>query len=893
MIESPHSLEPALGSRPGPSRRPRLPWWALGALLILGRLDRLEAQGASVPVAEERLRLPADLPACVDGAMADVDGDGLLDLVRASEHVVHVLLQRPGGRYEGHPLRPSIPYPGRVVRSVALGRLRPGGTAPDLVVVLQGGQAEMFWNDGAGNFAPAPFPLPAPVAPIARAIVFDLDRSPPSEILMVPEQGRAQILLGQLDGSHRDAPGLLNPNLILQSPRVVLIDADGDGDEDMVVASPFQAAPFLLENGLGGFQAQRALPVRGGHSALAVADLDRDGREDLVLARAAPLPAEVEIVLFPSSGPTLYALATPFLLDSAAQAVAMADLNGDAVHDVLVLQADGRLRVGVNDRLPRFGLTMSLGPLAFAPRACLLAGDTDTDGDAEVFLGGARAGGTVVRDSFLLGRAQGTSFLDTEAVGMPIGALAVTATAGAAVDGDGDGELDLVTFGDGRSVVYANPSGSARFVDRAGTIAPITLRGITRVQRVSLDTPDRDLLVVADAASGSATPPGLRLLTVRGQNYGDVSSRLPAAAQHGFLDVAAVKAMLVGGFPRGVDDLVLADSVRGLVLLANAATAFSEVAGAFAPALPSEATQRLLVGDVNGDRRADVLALGFGVRGLVMDVYLRGPTNQVPLFTAAAFAAPIAGQSVTSAVLSDLDGDGDLDVLVAIGAAVARPLMLLVNDGTGRFFDRTSVRLTAPIPIVIDHVAVVQARGAAPSILLGATQGEALSVLRGDGAGNFPTLGEQSVHGSTRVRGFVVDDFDSDGDDDCCVLVEGGHPTILLGTNLQLTQMGVASAGRTLHIRMRGPSPVAVAAWFWSPTGASRFVLPDWGVLRLAAPLTSLAVLPFGPARTVDIQFPSPPSAVDLTLFFQLAVYDPLAASLRLSNLEPCVLIGN
>lgn len=336
--------------------------------------------------------MPAGLPPCVDGALADVDGDGILDLVRAAEHVVHVLLQRPGGRYEWHPLRPSISYPGRVVRSITLGHLRPGGTTPDLVVVLQGGPAEIFWNDGTGNFAPTPFPLPAPVAPIARAIVFDLDRSPPGEILMVPEQGRAQVLLGQLDGSHRDAPGLLNPNLILQSPRVVFLDADGDGDEDLVVASPLQAAPFVLENGIGGFQVQRALPVRGGHTALAVADLDRDGRPDLVLARATPLPAEVEIVLFPSTGPTLYTLATPFLLDSAAQAVAVADLDGNAVNDVLVLQADGRLRIGVNDGLPRFGLTMGLGPVAFAPRACLLAGDTDTDGDAEVFLGRACRG---------------------------------------------------------------------------------------------------------------------------------------------------------------------------------------------------------------------------------------------------------------------------------------------------------------------------------------------------------------------------------------------------------------------------------------------------------------------------------------------------------------------
>jgi hypothetical protein len=276
-----------------------------------------------------------------------------------------------------------------------------------------------------------------------------------------------------------------------------------------------------------------------------------------------------------------------------------------------------------------------------------------------------------------------------------------------------------------------------------------------------------------------------------------------------------------------------------------------------------------------------------------MDVFLRGATNQGPFFTAATTLSTIGSQPPTAAVLADLDGDGDLDLLVALRGSVARPLALFVNDGAGRFIDLSATRLPASLPVPIDHLAVLQARTAPASILLGASRGDGLWILRGDATGTFPALAPQPIHGSTRVHGFVVDDFDTDGDDDCAVLVEGSHPSILLGTELQITQAGLASAGRMLHMRMRGPSPSAVAAWFWSPAGPARFVTPDWGVLRLASPLTSLAVFPFGPGRVQDVQVLAPPSVPDVTLFFQLAVFDPRTASLSLSNLEPCVLIGN
>ncbi|MCB0203175.1 MAG: VCBS repeat-containing protein, partial [Anaerolineae bacterium] len=95
---------------------------------------------------------------------------------------------------------------------------------------------------------------------------------------------------------------------------------------------------------------------------------------------------------------------------------------------------------------------------------------------------------------------------------------------------------------------------------------------------------------------------------------------------------------------------------------------------------------------------------------------------------------PRVAQTVSGVALGDLDGDGDLDVLLATGGTVSPPL-LYDNDGTGVFRDLTATRI-APGTV-----------GAAHRFLLADLDGDGdLDVLvdapypgtlRNDGTGSF------------------------------------------------------------------------------------------------------------------------------------------------------------
>lgn len=856
------------------------PWLAVG--LTLG----VHLVGQQVPwLAEDRLRMPAGMPAAVDVALADVDGDGQLDTIRVSADTVTVLLQSTSGEFASHPLQAPLRFPGASFRTVAVGSFVPRSALIDILVVRAAAAPLVLANDGTGRFAPATVALPPPPVPVAGVLVGDLDRSPPDDVLVLPDQGRPQLLLGQASG-YIDASSLLPAGLFVQAPVGALADFDSDGDIDIVLASGVTSVPFVLENN-GGFMRQIALPVSGAYTALSVGDFDRDGWVDVALARATPLPTAIDFMRNLGGRFTAHALTTPFLLDAPATRMHAIDLLRDGTTDLVMLQSDGQLRVGLNDGLPSFQFRYPPPPLAAAPRVGLAVGDLEGDGDVDmVVVGGVRAG-SFVRDSVLLGRANGADWLDTEAVGFPIGPLPGSAV-GAAVDIDGDAELDVVAYSqDGRGVAFRN-DGSARFAETAGVLPALAMRGVRRVLRASIVTQARDLVIVASAAGGTAQPPGLRVLLAQGGSYVDVSARLPAALQRGLDGVAVEKVLLPAAGPRLTDDLVVVDTAGNLAVIANLNGNFAAIAGAFAPAVAAASVRALLTGDVNGDDRQDVVLVEFGVRGGGLQVYLRTNSNVAPLFVEA--PPPTVGFGVVERALADdFDGDGDLDILATLDSNAVLPLVFLAGNGRGDFVDTTAATFVTPLPGRVDALVSMTAPGQQRALLLGRDDGEPLQVLRRQGR-RFTASQVQPLHGSPRVNDLVVADFDTDGDDDCAVFASGTAPSLLLGTDTHLAGRTIAQARREIALRVRGPDAAAIGAWLWSPGGTARVPLLGFGILRLAPPVTSLAVFPFGLTRTVEIAFPAPASPRDIILAFQVAVFDTRSGAVSLSNLEPLLL---
>ena len=263
--------------------------------------------------------------------------------------------------------------------------------------------------------------------------------------------------------------GQLLPMLDVGSESIPsLVDLDGDGDLDLLVANKIEpgtrhtARIFRYEN-VGGrtapsFVLRGDLPIRGTyHYAPAFGDLDGDGDPDLLLgswlARLAWYRNDGG-----GAGPTF----TP--VDSAAITItrgsnttpALGDLDGDGDLDVLIGEASGTLNYYRNDgtrAAPRFVLVSDrFQDLDIGRRSAPALADLDGDGDLDLLVGsdsdglvrfwneGERTAPRFVRDS--------TFRLDVQPLSAPtIGDL------------DGDGRLDLMVGSLGGGALYFQGSG--------------------------------------------------------------------------------------------------------------------------------------------------------------------------------------------------------------------------------------------------------------------------------------------------------------------------------------------------------------------------------------------------------------------------------------------------
>ncbi len=221
-----------------------------------------------------------------DIALADVNGDGHLDVITtsANDNAIPVLLGDGRGGFAPAPGSPFAtgrhPYDGISVRD-----LNGDGFADIAAPLLAAGKIGILWGDGRGGFvsaADARYPVGERPGYTAAG---DVNGDGYADVLATHDDvGMVDVLLGGAAGKFVFAEG--SPvRLTTAVWGIDLGDIDGDGDLDAALGAAMGGDPvILLGDGRGGFVEARGAVTGSGQSPsyVTLADLDRDGRLDLV-----------------------------------------------------------------------------------------------------------------------------------------------------------------------------------------------------------------------------------------------------------------------------------------------------------------------------------------------------------------------------------------------------------------------------------------------------------------------------------------------------------------------------------------------------------------------------------------------------------------------------------
>ncbi len=405
--------------------------------------------------------MPITQSPCVK--LVDVDGDGDLDILYSnsgsgsSTSGTLALFRNPGSGVFG------------AAQPISLGPLSQGAvgiaaadvTGDGVIDLLAATQNAEMWclvpGDGNGGFLPAR-QMRAGEDPIALEIA-DLDHDGKLDVVSIGSGSlEACVHLNPGAGAFAIPPviDMSDPSIAPTSySNLVAGDVDQDGDLDLVVGwSDNFGSGFGIDvrrnDGHGNFAPRENYPTPALPIALKLCDLNGDGRLDLLWLDDAATP-RFRWKLNQGNGTfgNTSTYSTGFCGNGGD--LEAADVNGDGKLDVLVIECDSSVFVALNNGV---GFTPGITHTLSNSASTLAVGDFDGDGDIDIATNSGVQGFVEVS----LGDGHG-SFA---APHWFQGGRAVSAIA--ARDVDGDGVLDLCTAftldGGGLSVLIGRGDGS-------------------------------------------------------------------------------------------------------------------------------------------------------------------------------------------------------------------------------------------------------------------------------------------------------------------------------------------------------------------------------------------------------------------------------------------------
>jgi hypothetical protein len=319
-------------------------------------------------------------------AVADLDGDGDQDLATTNylSDDVTILKGSGGGNFFGRASSPETA--GAIPFSIAAADLDGDGDRDLAVANADSDNVTILRNNGAGNFAQrATSPAAAGDGP-SSVVAADLDGDGDRD-LAVANLGSDDVTILKNSGSGKFSEPDSSPEAAGSGPfSVVAADLDGDGDQDLAVASPSSDnVTILRNNGVGNFAQPATSPEAVGAIpySLAAADLDGDGDQDLAVANTSS--DNVTILRNNGVGNFAQPATSPEAAGAVPFSLAAADLDGDGDQDLAVAnEGSDDVTILKNNGAGNFGQPDSSPEAVGTSPSSVVAADLDGDGDRDL-----------------------------------------------------------------------------------------------------------------------------------------------------------------------------------------------------------------------------------------------------------------------------------------------------------------------------------------------------------------------------------------------------------------------------------------------------------------------------------------------------------------------------